>query len=132
MATMKDIADKLGISLGTVSKGLNNGKDISDELRKTILDTAVEMGYINRKALREDLRRIALFVENMDYEEETSFGYDIIMGFQKASFSEKWNFSVIPLTHSSLKINTKASCFRKNTVVPSLSVFHWMTRGPNS
>ena len=100
MATMKDIADKLGISLGTVSKGLNNGKDISDELRKTILDTAVEMGYTNRKALREDLRRIALFVENMDYEAETSFGYDIIMGFQKASFSENWNFSIIPLTHS--------------------------------
>ena len=99
MATMKDIADKLGISLGTVSKGLNGGKDISEDLRKTILDTAVEMGYINRRALKEDMRRIALFVENMDYEEEGSFGYDIVMGFQKASFSEKWNFSIIPLTH---------------------------------
>ncbi|SEF77538.1 transcriptional regulator, LacI family [Eubacterium ruminantium] len=99
MATMKDIADRLGISLGTVSKGLNDGKDISDELRKTILDTAVEMGYTNRKALKLERRKIALFVENMDYEEEYSFGYDIVMGFQKASFSEKWNFSVIPLTH---------------------------------
>lgn len=99
MATMKDIADRLGISLGTVSKGLNDGKDISDELRKTILDTAVEMGYTNRKALKINRRKIALFVENMDYEEKDSFGYDIVMGFQKASFSEKWNFSVIALTH---------------------------------
>ena len=99
MATMKDIADKLGISLGTVSKGLNDGKDISEDLRKTILDTAVEMGYTNRRALKADHRSIALFVENMDYEEEDSFGYDIVMGFQKASFSEKWHFSVIPLTH---------------------------------
>ena len=62
MATMKDIADRLGISLGTVSKGLNDGKDNSDELRKTILDTAVEMGYTNRKALKINRRKIELFV----------------------------------------------------------------------
>lgn len=99
MATMKDIADKLGISLGTVSKGLNGGRDISDDLRKTILDTAVEMGYINRKALKIERRKVVLFVENMEYKDEDSFGYDIVMGFQKASFSEKWNFSVIPISH---------------------------------
>lgn len=44
MATIKDIADKLGISVGTVSKGLNGASDISDTLRQTVLDTAVEMG----------------------------------------------------------------------------------------
>jgi LacI family transcriptional regulator len=29
MATMKEIAERLGVSLGTVSKGLNGGRDIS-------------------------------------------------------------------------------------------------------
>ena len=49
MATIKDIADKLGISVGTVSKGLNGASDISETLRQTVLDTAVARrtcGYI--------------------------------------------------------------------------------------
>ncbi len=98
MATMKDIAEKLGISLSTVSKGLNGGQDISDALRRTILDTAVEMGYQNRKAVKKDRRRIAVFVENMDYEDPDSFGYEIVLGFQKACFQEDWGVSVLPLT----------------------------------
>lgn len=98
MATMKDIADRLGISLSTVSKGLNGGQDISDSLRQTILDTAVEMGYQNRKAKRQDRRRIAVFIENMDYEDADDFGYEIVLGFRKASFRENWGVSVIPLT----------------------------------
>lgn len=45
MATIQDIADRLGVSKGTVSKAINNAPDISETLRKTVLDTAVEMGY---------------------------------------------------------------------------------------
>ena len=45
LATIKDIANRLGVSVSTVSKGLNGASDISDELRQMVLDTAVEMGY---------------------------------------------------------------------------------------
>ena len=45
MATLQDIADRLNISKGTVSKALNGAPDISETLQKTILETAVEMGY---------------------------------------------------------------------------------------
>lgn len=45
MATIKDIADHLGIAVSTVSKGLNNASDISDETRQMVLDTAIELGY---------------------------------------------------------------------------------------
>ncbi len=40
MATLNDIAAKLGISKSTVSKALNNATDVSDEMRKRILETA--------------------------------------------------------------------------------------------
>ena len=43
MATLKDIAHKLGISPSTVSKGLNGAHDISEELRQQVLDTAIEL-----------------------------------------------------------------------------------------
>ncbi|MCR5032346.1 MAG: LacI family transcriptional regulator [Lachnospiraceae bacterium] len=100
MATMKDIANRLGVSLSTVSKGLNGGQDISDALRQTILDTAVEVGYINRKAKKQDTRAIAVFIENMEYEEEGQFGYDIVLGFQQAAYREKWGVTVIPMDHA--------------------------------
>ena len=34
MATIKDIAARLGVSISTVSKGLNGASDISEELRQ--------------------------------------------------------------------------------------------------
>ena len=45
MPTMDDIAKKVGVTKGTVSKALNGAPDISESLRKTILDTAVTLGY---------------------------------------------------------------------------------------
>ena len=53
MATIKEIADRLGVSISTVSKGLNGATDVSIELRQTILDTAVEMGYVTKRMKKE-------------------------------------------------------------------------------
>ncbi|MEG0366739.1 MAG: LacI family DNA-binding transcriptional regulator [Coprobacillus sp.] len=46
---MKDIADKLGVSINAVSIALNEKQGVSDEMRLEILKTADEMGYINQK-----------------------------------------------------------------------------------
>ena len=53
MATIKDIATRLGVSVSTVSKGLNGASDISEELRQMVLDTAVEMGYATKKSKKK-------------------------------------------------------------------------------
>lgn len=56
--TMKDIAEKLGVSKVTVSKALKDSPDISSSLKEKIIKTAQEMGYIyNAKGrmLRENL-----------------------------------------------------------------------------
>ena len=47
MTTIQDIADKMGISKSTVSKALNDAPDISETLRKQVLETAVALGYTN-------------------------------------------------------------------------------------
>ena len=46
MVSMKDIAQRCGVSVATVSKALNGQPDISEETRSRIEDTAKEMGYI--------------------------------------------------------------------------------------
>ena len=98
MTTIKDIANRLGISVSAVSKGLNGAPDISEELRTIVLETAVEMGYSTKRSRKEEHRRLAVFIENMDYESPSDFGYDIILGFKQSAFKQKWAVDVIPVT----------------------------------
>lgn len=44
---LKDIAEKLGVSVVTVSNALSGKKGVSDAVRRKIKDTAIEMGYEN-------------------------------------------------------------------------------------
>lgn len=100
MATIKDIAARLGVSVSTVSKGLNGASDISEELRQMVLDTAVEMGYATKKSKKPENRKLAIFIENMDYEASNQFGYDIVLGFRQNAFRHNWDVTVIPITPS--------------------------------
>ena len=99
MTTIKDIAERLGGSPGTVSKGLNGAKDISESLRQSILNTAVEMGYTKKKTQKKDTRKLCILIENMDYYMKDDFGYDIILGFKQAAFKESFDVEVIPVSH---------------------------------
>ena len=98
MATIKEIANRLGISVSTVSKGLNGASDISEDLRQIVLDTAVEMGYATKKSKKIENRKLAVFIENMDYESPDQFGYEIVLGFRQNAFRHNWDVSVIPIT----------------------------------
>lgn len=97
MATIKDIANRLGISVSTVSKGLNGANDISESLRQAVLDTAVELGYTTKQMRGKTPRKLCIFVENMEYETPDQFGYDIILGFRQTAYRENYDVSVIPI-----------------------------------
>ena len=69
MATMKDIAERLGVSVSTVSKSLNGTGNVSESVRQQILDTALEMGYTPRRGSRAHTSaKICVFIENMGFE----------------------------------------------------------------
>ncbi|MBM7651808.1 LacI family DNA-binding transcriptional regulator [Neobacillus cucumis] len=56
--TMRDIAEKLGVSSVTISKALNNKEGVSDELKEKIKLVAEEMGYrfnTHAKSMKEGL-----------------------------------------------------------------------------
>lgn len=100
MTTIKDIANRLGISVSAVSKGLNNASDISDDLRQLVLDTAVEMGYSTKRSRKEEHKKLCIFIENMEYETENQFGYEIILGFKQNAAPHHWDVDVVPVTPS--------------------------------
>lgn len=54
--TIRDIAKKLGLSIGAVSRALDGYPDISEETRQKVIRTAQEIGYVPNQAARQ-LRR---------------------------------------------------------------------------
>ena len=97
MATLNDIAAKLGISKSTVSKALNNATDVSDEMRKRILETAVELGYTNKRFQRKE-KKLCILIENMECNTPNQFGHDIVLGFKQMAEPEGWQGDVVPVT----------------------------------
>lgn len=97
MATIQDIADKLGISKGTVSKALNGATDISETLQKQVLETAVEMGYTKLRRQNGPAKKLCILTENMEYEEEHQLGYEIILGFRQMAEPAGYEVDVVPV-----------------------------------
>ena len=95
MATLEDIARQLGVAKSTVSKALNGADDVSENMRRLVLEKAVELGY--SRALRGAAPRIAVFVTNMEYAGPRDFGHDIVIGFRKLAEPAGFHVELIPL-----------------------------------
>jgi LacI family transcriptional regulator len=57
--TIRDIAKKLNLSIGAVSRALDGYADISEETRQKVVQAAQEMGYVPNQAARQLRRRKA-------------------------------------------------------------------------
>lgn len=104
MATLNDIAAKLGVSKSTVSKGLNDATDISEEMRHKVLDTAVELGYTIKRVPKQT-KKLCILVENMNYDTPNQFGYEIILGFRQMALADNWTIDIVPLTIEMQRLN---------------------------
>lgn len=74
MATIKDIAEKAGVSIATVSRVLNYDSSLSvtDETRKKILEVAEELSYKKRAVRKPSTSKIAIihwFTEKEELED---------------------------------------------------------------
>ncbi len=49
MANIRQVADKAGVSIGTVSRALNNKPGVGDETRQRVFTVAQELGYSHSK-----------------------------------------------------------------------------------
>lgn len=101
MTTISDIAKHLNISVSTVSKGLNNASDISDETRQLVLDTAIAMGYMPKRKIslanNNNDRKVCIIINNTDYENKEEFSYDLIQGFKQTAFMKHWQVDILPI-----------------------------------
>jgi len=92
--TIKDVAEKAGVGVGTVSRVLNGGKSVNKETKKRVLDAIEELKFVpNQMAsrLRKDKSGIiALLVPIVDHpffsrlayyveDEADKFGYSVLL-----------------------------------------------------
>lgn len=73
MVSLKTIAEKCGVSTATVSKALNDQKDISEETKSRIRKTAEELGYFPNAAARA-LKTHRSYNIGVLFEEEAGLG----------------------------------------------------------
>lgn len=99
MTTIQDIADKMKISKSTVSKALNDAPDISETLRKQVLETAVALGYTKLRRYRKPVKKICIITEkeNIQYEEPHHFAYDILLGFRQMAEPAGFDIEIVPV-----------------------------------
>lgn len=98
MATMQDIADKLGVSKGTVSKALSGATDVSETLQKKVLDTAVAVGYTKLRRPNTNAQKLCILISDIEYEEPHQFGYDIVLGFRQMAEPKGYTVEIVPAT----------------------------------
>lgn len=79
---IRQLADHLDISIGTVSRALNGRPDVNAETRQRVLDAAIELGYVPNQSGRS-LRRGATQTVGFMIESDTARavrGDDFFMG----------------------------------------------------
>ena len=68
--SMKEIADKLNISINAVSIALNDKEGVSEQTRREVLETAEKIGYLDKKQKYRQVyskNRLGLFVAKNNF-----------------------------------------------------------------
>lgn len=113
--TIKDIANKLGISTAAVSKALNGKNDVSEELKERVRKTAEEMGYspnyFAKKLATNKSGVLGVFIlgrEELNISEH--FGFRFLEGILDSANKKGYD---ITLFSSSNSISYKKICEEK-------------------
>ena len=102
MVNIKDLAKHLNISIGTVSRALNNRPDVNKDTRKKVLQAAADLGYVanqSGRSLRQGTTNaIGFLINTSDANEANSdnFFMGVIDGLQSALAKKHLDLVVLP------------------------------------
>lgn len=91
MATMKQVAERVGVSTSTVSHVINGTRAVSEEVRKRVLATIDEMGYIPN-AMARSLRNDTSHTIGVSIPDNTHPCFaELLRGIEDAAFEVAYN-----------------------------------------
>ncbi|WP_180270782.1 LacI family DNA-binding transcriptional regulator [Sporanaerobium hydrogeniformans] len=106
--TIKDIAEQVGVSYGTVHRALYGKKGVGEELRNKILRTAAESGYIPNEAaaaLKRKMQRILVAIPG-PHAQNRFFYSHVWQGFRDyANEFGNYNFDIIEIPYYNVSGN---------------------------
>lgn len=108
MATIKDIADKAGVSIATVSRVLNYDTtlSVSDDTKKKIFEVAEELSYEKRVPKKKAIVKIALIHWYTEEEELNDLYYmSIRLGVENRC--KQYNLAIVKFFKSNIDDITK-------------------------
>lgn len=98
--TIRDIAERAGVSLATVSNALNNRKGVNEENRTRIMHIARQMGYkLPRTVSHDDYIRLVMYKRNGQVLTETQYYQEII-----AAIEEECRQSAVELQSTTIDV----------------------------
>ena len=101
--TIKDVADRAGVSSSAVSMFLNNRPGISEETQTKIAEAVEELGYVPRQDKRRQLSRgfIGLMVEKLPLTLRGDYFYsDVTQGIQDEAEQLGYSLAISVLNES--------------------------------
>lgn len=98
--TIKQLSEKCGLSISTVSKALNNYNDVSAQTRKRVLETAREIGYFPNAVARalktnRSYNLGVLFVDEFGSGLTHTFFSAVLDSFKHAAESQGYDITFI-------------------------------------
>lgn len=94
---INDIAKTAGVSVSTVSRVFNNRPYVKEELRKRVLEVAVDMDYTPKSMARRDT--ISIVISRPDDFVSNNYERSLVNRFFAAASELKLNLEFIPLDH---------------------------------
>ena len=119
MVSLKDIAKKCGVSTATVSKALNDQKDIGEKTKNRIKETAEKMGYFPNAAARA-LKTNRSYNLGVLFEEEAGSGLrheyfsGVLNGFKNQAESQGYDITFINTAFESRSMSYYEHCRYRN------------------
>jgi LacI family transcriptional regulator len=101
VVTMADVAKKLGLSMMTISRVINNKGNVKDDTREKVLQTIKEMKYypssIGRGLISSRLNTIGILAPYQGIIYENPYYAEIITGVEKACI--KYSYDILLATY---------------------------------
>lgn len=118
MISIKQIAIKCGVSVSTVSKALNDRKDVSKKTKEKIIKTADEMGYtanfLARSLRTKKTYNIGIILNNTSKSFSHSFFASVLESIQKEAEKHGYDITFINSEIGGKKISYLKHCEYRN------------------
>lgn len=119
MVSIKDIAAECGVSIATVSKALNDHKDVSETTKRMVRETAKRLGYLPNSQARA-LKTNRTYNLGVLFQERTNSGLtqqyfaSVLNGFKTEAESEGYDITFISGNIGERKMTCYEHCLYRN------------------